>query len=153
MEGSFSAAFKGSRYSHIILNPPYRKIATGSNHRRLLSRAGIETVNLYAAFLALSVELCEPGGEIVGIVPRSFCNGTYFRPFREWLLERTSIKHIHVFGSRQKAFQDDEVLQENIIIHLSRDTPRQSSVVSTSTDATFTISSAHAAICQHREAV
>ena len=137
VEGSFSASFKGPRYSHVILNPPYRKIATTSNHRRLLSRAGIETVNLYTAFLALSVELCEPGGEIVGIVPRSFCNGTYFRPFRDWLLERASIKHIHVFGSRQKAFQDDEVLQENIIIHLSRDTPQQFAAVSTSTDATF----------------
>ena len=137
VEGSFSASFKGPRYSHVILNPPYRKIATASDHRRLLSRAGIETVNLYTAFLALSVELCEPGGEIVGIVPRSFCNGTYFRPFREWLLERACIKHIHVFGSRQKAFQDDDVLQENIIIHLSRDTPQRSPLVSTSTDATF----------------
>lgn len=137
VEGTFSASFNGPRYTHIILNPPYRKIATASEHRRLLSRAGIETVNLYTAFLALSVGLCEPGGEIVGIVPRSFCNGTYFRPFRQWLLERVSIKRIHVFGSRQKAFEDDDVLQENIIIHFSRDTVQRSAAVSTSTDATF----------------
>lgn len=137
VEAAFSASFNGPRYSHVILNPPYRKIGVASEHRRLLSRAGIETVNLYAAFLALAVELCEPGGEIVAIVPRSFCNGTYFRPFREWLLERAAIKRIHVFGSRQKAFADDEVLQENIIVHLSKETAQKSAAISTSTDASF----------------
>lgn len=137
IEGAFSASFQGPRYTHIILNPPYRKISTSSEHRRLLSHAGIETVNLYTAFLALSVSLCEPGGEIVGIVPRSFCNGTYFRRFRQWLMQRVAIRHIHVFGSRQKAFQDDDVLQENVIVHLAREVGQRSPSISTSTDATF----------------
>ncbi|HEX5280257.1 MAG TPA: Eco57I restriction-modification methylase domain-containing protein [Micropepsaceae bacterium] len=137
VEAAFSASFNGPRYTHVILNPPYRKISTGSEHRRLLSRAGIETVNLYTAFLALSVAVCEPGGEIVAIVPRSFCNGTYYRPFRKWLMQRAAIRHIHVFGSRQKAFEDDDVLQENVIIHLAREAGQQSPSISTSTDATF----------------
>ena len=61
-----------------ILNPPYRKIATDSRERRLLSQAGIEASNLYSAFLALAVGLLKPGGELVAITPRSFCNGPYF---------------------------------------------------------------------------
>lgn len=33
-------------YTHAILNPPYKKIRSNSEHRLALSRAGIETVTL-----------------------------------------------------------------------------------------------------------
>jgi adenine-specific DNA-methyltransferase len=110
----------GSRFTHAILNPPYRKIATHSRCRLLLRRVGIETVNLYTAFLALAILLLKPRGEIVAIVPRSFCNGPYYRPFRELLLRECSIDCLHVFESRSEAFRDDKVLQENIILKLTR---------------------------------
>ena len=109
---------KGQRYTHAILNPPYKKINNNSEHRKLLRKAGIETVNLYSAFLALTILLMEKGGQIVAIIPRSFCNGVYYKPFRELLLKNCAIEHIHIFKSRNKAFQDDAVLQENIIIKL-----------------------------------
>jgi adenine-specific DNA-methyltransferase len=111
------------RYTPIdyaILNPPYKKINSDSKHRLLLRKAGIETGNLYSAFVALSILLMKKGGELVAIIPRSFCNGPYFKPFREFLLERTSIKQIHIFNARDKAFKEDNVLQENIIIHLKK---------------------------------
>lgn len=107
-------------YTHAILNPPYRKIASASRHRKLLREVGIETVNLYSAFVALALALMAPGGLLVAIIPRSFCNGPYYRPFREFLLARAAIRHIHLFESRDKAFSDDDVLQENIIICLER---------------------------------
>lgn len=59
------------RFTHAILNPPYKKIHSDSDHRIMLRQAGIETVNLYTAFLALTIEAMEDGGEIVAIVPRS----------------------------------------------------------------------------------
>jgi len=34
------------RFSHAILNPPYKKINSNSEHRLILRRMGIETVNL-----------------------------------------------------------------------------------------------------------
>lgn len=110
----------GTRFTHAILNPPYGKIGSHSRHRLLLRDAGIETVNLYSAFLALAILLMVDGGEIVAIIPRSFCNGTYYRPFRRLLLDRCAIRHIHVFEARDKAFADDGVLQENIVIRLQR---------------------------------
>ena len=100
-----------------ILNPPYRKIQTGSDERKFLRKAGIETSNLYAGFLGIAVKLLAPGGEVVAITPRSFCNGPYFRRFRELLLDAVRIRRVHIFESRDTAFSDDEVLQENIIIH------------------------------------
>ena len=125
------------QYSHAILNPPYKKINSDSAHRLALRHVGIETVNLYSAFVALSVALVAPGGHIVAIVPRSFCNGPYYRPFRDFILQRAAIRHLHLFESRNKAFKDDAVLQENIIIHLERNGEQGQVIVSTSTDDTF----------------
>ncbi len=132
----FSKALES--YTHAILNPPYKKINSHSAHRLALRRVGIETVNLYSAFVALAVALTATGGQIVAIIPRSFCNGPYYRPFRNFILERTSLQHIHLFESRGKAFKDDHVLQENIIIRLERGGLQGLVTVSTSTDDTFT---------------
>jgi adenine-specific DNA-methyltransferase len=131
----FSRAF--GPFTHAILNPPYKKISSNSAHRRALRRVGIETVNLYSAFVALALELLSDGGEVVAIIPRSFCNGPYYRPFREFILERSAIRHIHLYDSRKTAFKDDGVLQENIIIHLERGGVQGLVNVSTSTDDTF----------------
>jgi adenine-specific DNA-methyltransferase len=52
---------KVDRYTHCIMNPPYKKISSASRHRACLRTAGIETVNLYSAFVALSLVLLEEG--------------------------------------------------------------------------------------------
>ncbi len=100
-----------------IVNPPYRKISTHSAERRALHSVGVETSNLYTGFIALIQRMLIPGGQLVGITPRSFCNGPYFRPFREDFLEHLELRRLHVFESRKAAFREDSVLQENIIFH------------------------------------
>jgi adenine-specific DNA-methyltransferase len=128
---------KGARYTHAILNPPYKKIGNDSKHRALLRTAGLETVNLYTGFVGLALELLEPSGELVAIIPRSFCNGPYYQPFRRFMLRRAAIRHIHLFDARNKAFKGDGVLQENIIIKLVRGAEQDTVTVSTSTDDSF----------------
>ena len=108
---------KTPAYDIAIVNPPYRKIGMHSPERQWLSQIGIETTNLYAGFIAIIQRLLAPNGQLVGITPRSFCNGPYFRPFREDFLANLEIHWIHVFESRGAAFSDDGVLQENIIFH------------------------------------
>ena len=107
-------------YTHAILNPPYKKIASDSPHRKWLRDLGIETVNLYSGFVAAALQLLKPGGQLVAIVPRSFCNGPYYRPFREMVLRNAAIERIHLFESRTAAFKADGVLQENVIVKLVR---------------------------------
>ncbi len=130
-------------YTHAILNPPYKKINSQSDHRLALRTVGIETVNLYSAFVALAVGEAAPGGQIVAIIPRSFCNGPYYRPFRDFILKRAAIRHMHLFESRNKAFRDDDVLQENIIIRLERGGQQGPVTVSTSTDDSFSDLTTH----------
>lgn len=62
------------KYSHATLNPPYKKISGNSAHQLALRRVGIETVNRYSAFVALAVAQAAPGGQIVAIIPHSFCS-------------------------------------------------------------------------------
>ena len=127
----------GGKFTHAILNPPYKKINSSSDHRQALRNVGIETVNLYTAFLALAILQMEDEGEIVAIIPRSFCNGPYYRPFRKLMLAKCSIDHIHIFESRSKAFKDDEVLQENIVLKLTRGKAQGQVSLSFSEDSTF----------------
>ncbi len=131
--GSLFAA-PGMRYTHIILNPPYKKVNTQTAMSKGLYAAGLEVANLYAAFVWLSTRLLEAGGEIVAITPRSFCNGPYFKKFRTAFLNMINLTRIHVFASRKKAFGDDDVLQENIIYHAVREVRKAKSVVISTSD-------------------
>jgi adenine-specific DNA-methyltransferase len=125
---------KPPAFDAAIVNPPYRKIGTDSVERRNLCHVGIETSNLYTGFIAIIQRLLAPGGQLVGITPRSFCNGPYFRSFREDFLENLEIHRLHVFESRGAAFRDDSVLQENIIFHAvkGREQPRRLVISSSS---------------------
>jgi adenine-specific DNA-methyltransferase len=139
-------------FNAAILNPPYRKINSGSRTRLLLRAAGIETSNLYAAFLALASQLLSKSGELVAITPRSFCNGPYFRPFRRHFLQSMSLRRIHVFDSRSAAFSRDSVLQENVILHAVKSSATSPSIIvsSSSGEPGATVQSRK---CEYRDVV
>ena len=61
-----------SRFDIAIVNPPYKKFRSESRVRQFLRRLGIETSNLYAAFLALVVSLLDEEGELVATHPGVF---------------------------------------------------------------------------------
>lgn len=124
-------------FTHAILNPPYKKINAKSSHRLALRKAGLETSNLYTGFLYLAAKQLRDGGELVAIVPRSFCNGPYFKPFREQFFSMMALKHIHIFEKRNSAFKGDEVLQENIIFHATKGASPDRVTITTSRDGDF----------------
>ena len=127
------------RFTHVIMNPPYKKIRSDSDHRTALRRAGLETSNLYAGFMFLAAaQLCD-GGEMAAIIPRSFCNGPYFKPFRDRFFSMMTLRRIHLFEKRNAAFQSDEVLQENIIIHAVKGAKRSTVSITTSSGGNFEI--------------
>ena len=105
------------RFHVAIMNPPYRKLRSDSPERARLSTVGIETSNMYSAFVWLAIKLLEEDGELVAITPRSFMNGPYFRPFRQVLAHDFTFRQVHVYDARDTAFLGDKVLQENVIFH------------------------------------
>ena len=100
-------------FDAVIMNPPYFKIGADSSHALAMGEAFRGNTNIYMLFMARAAELLRPGGEMVAITPRSFCNGLYFRNFRRWFFSRMGLRHIHLFECRRSTF--DDVLQESII--------------------------------------
>jgi adenine-specific DNA-methyltransferase len=120
----------------VVMNPPYSKLAAHSAARVHVADNFVETPNLYAAFMAVGTSLLEPQGQLVAIVPRSFTNGAYFEPFRNFLLDRLAINRIHIFGSRSSVFADTGVLQENIVLSATREGEEGTVRISTSVSHT-----------------
>lgn len=136
-------------FTHAILNPPYKKIHSQSTEKKILSSIGIDTVNLYSAFVWLVTLQLANNGEMVAITPRSFCNGTYFRPFRKAFLENMKLEKIHIFESRSLVFSEDQILQESIIFHAlkSKHKPATIEITSNSEIALDEISESRYARC------
>ena len=122
-------------FTHVIVNPPYEKINTASKTYGLLDGIGLPAKNMYSAFIAISYNLLSSEGQMTFISPRSFCNGSYFEQFRKDFLNATNLKRIHLFGSRTTAFQDDGVLQENVIISAEKHGTNQNMIISSSNAA------------------
>jgi adenine-specific DNA-methyltransferase len=116
----FNKSIPAPLYHAVIANPPYFKINKDSKYARLMSHVVHGQPNIYALFLALSMELLQPNGEMVAITPRSFCNGLYFREFRHWVFNKASLTHVHLFESRNKTFREASVLQESVITKTRR---------------------------------
>ena len=111
----------GGGYDAAILNPPYMKLGSSDATRRLVKRRHfIDCPNLYAAFLAVAVELLRENGQLVAITPRSFANGLYFTNFRHCLTDRASFQRVVLFDRRDKVFRSSSVLQETVIFSLRR---------------------------------
>lgn len=122
-------ASKPWHFNTAIVNPPYRKVRSDSSTRLMLRSAGIETGNLYTGFIGLVIKLLTEGGELVTITPRSFCNGPYFKRFRADFLETMALRRLHVYESRSATFSEDDVLQENVIVHAVKGGPRPKRVI------------------------
>lgn len=101
----------------VISTPPYSKLPKTDPRVAVLPEVVHGQLNLYALFMAGAAKLLQAeGGQLVFIVPRSFCSGLYFRQFRRWFFQTICLQHVHLFESRTEAFRRDKVLQENLIL-------------------------------------
>lgn len=105
------------QFDRVILNPPYKKIRPMTV---ATSGGGVKVTNLYTAFLMMAIQALDEGGECVAIIPRSWMNGDYFKDFRKWMLSGCSIDALAVYGSRQEHFKDMNVLQEIMLLKVSK---------------------------------
>ncbi|MCK4543482.1 MAG: Eco57I restriction-modification methylase domain-containing protein [Spirochaetales bacterium] len=105
------------KFDIIISNPPYFKISKDDIRAKVAHKIVFGQPNIYGIFLYLSALLLEENGQLIYITPRSYTSGSYFKAFRKHFLNEVSLRRFHLFSSRNKAFNRDAVLQENIILH------------------------------------
>jgi adenine-specific DNA-methyltransferase len=113
------------RFDAIVANPPYFKLNRSDPQAQAVMGEVEGHTNIYTLFMGLAARLLAPEGRSCFIVPRSFCSGAYFKSFREDFLRRVLPEHIHVFVSREEAFDQDSVLQENVIFSFTTRKPEE----------------------------
>ncbi|MGF9660217.1 Eco57I restriction-modification methylase domain-containing protein, partial [Pantoea agglomerans] len=110
----------GRRFSHIVMNPPYARVAPASAAALLLKSQGVNAHNLFAAFIWLATDLLIEGGRLVAIVPRSFLSGLLYAPTRAHLFANAGLYALHHFTDRRAVFARDSVQQEVVIFGVVR---------------------------------
>lgn len=108
------------KYDLIIGNPPYMKIGKDAPEALGMSEVCYGAPNLYFLFASMSLFNLKEGSEMVYIIPRSWTSGAYFKSFREYLFNIGVLTNIHLFISRNKVFNSEDVLQETIIIKIKK---------------------------------
>ena len=124
------------KYDMVIANPPYLRISRNDPSALAMPTVVHGAPNLYFLFAAMSLFHLKPEAEMVYIIPRSWTSGLYFAYFRKYLLSHGKLEHIHLFGSRDKVFKEEEVLQETIIIKVKKTAVRPEYVRITSSQST-----------------
>lgn len=132
-----SACTEPEKYDVIIGNPPYLKIGKTANEALSMPDICYGSPNLYFLFMEMASFNLVDNGELVFIVPRSWTSGAYFKKFREKFLSEVTLKHIHLFVSRDKVFDKETVLQEIIIIRAKKETNRVENITITTANNNF----------------
>ena len=125
-------------YDMIVGNPPYLKIPKDAPEAKAMPSVCYGAPNLYFLFWAMGIQNLKQDCELVYIIPRSWTSGAYFEKFREYLFHNCVITDIHIFGSRDKVFDGESVLQETMIIKVKKTHVKPKFVVvSSSTTSNF----------------
>lgn len=120
------------KYDIVIGNPPYMKIPKDAPEATAMPEVCYGAPNLYFLFTSMGLFNLKPNGQMVYIIPRSWTSGAYFKKFREYFLAEGKLEHIHLFVSRNKVFDNENVLQETIIIKVKKTQIQPDEVVVTS---------------------
>lgn len=123
------------KYDLVIGNPPYMKIPKDAPEAVAMPDVCYGAPNMYFIFAAMGLFNLKDESEMVYIIPRSWTSGAYFKRFREYFLLEGKLLHIHLFGSRNKVFDKEDVLQETIIVKVKKTSVKPNVVTITSTNS------------------
>jgi adenine-specific DNA-methyltransferase len=128
-----------AKFDLVIGNPPYMKIPKDAPEATAMPEVCYGAPNLYFIFAAMGLFNLQDNGEMVYIIPRSWTSGAYFKRFRQYFLNGGKLEHIHLFVSRNKVFDKEDVLQETIIIKVKKahDTPETVTITSSQSNRDF----------------
>ncbi len=123
------------KFDFVIGNPPYMKISKDAPEAKAMPDVCYGAPNMYFIFAAMGLFNLKENGEMVYIIPRSWTSGAYFKRFREYFLVEGKLEHVHLFVSRDKVFDKEQVLQETIIIKVKKTTKELERVTITSSES------------------
>ena len=118
--GTLHAGISPQKYDMIIGNPPYFKLSRDASEAASMPEVCYGAPNIYFLFASMSLFNLRDNGEMVYIVPRSWTSGAYFSSFRSYFLHHGKLMNLHIFESRNRVFDKEDVLQETMIVKLKK---------------------------------
>lgn len=123
------------KYDLIIGNPPYLRVLRNHPAAQSMPRIVHGAPNLYFIFAAISLFNLKKFAQMVYIIPRSWTSGAYFEAFRRYFLDVGKIEQLHLFVSRDKVFEQEQVLQETMILKVIKSDKAPETVLVTSSQS------------------
>ena len=113
----------------VICNPPYKKIPRKAPEALTMEGIVHGQPNIYFLFMAMALCFLRLNGSYLFIVPRSWTSGLYFTAFRDYFFNNINISQIHLFLSRDKVFDKEQVLQETMVLSGTRSENNQQQII------------------------
>lgn len=132
----FTQAKPNTSYNLVICNPPYVRHHHVDNGEKLrLQRATLQAsgvridglAGLYCYFLILTHAWMAEGGLAGWLIPSEFMDVNYGRQVKHYLLEHTTLLHIHRFDPADVQF-DDALVSSAVVWFRKGSPPKQHSV-------------------------
>ena len=117
----FADVMLNGGFDVVVANPPYvvvRDKDLGNLYRKLYKEGIFGRINLYGLFIQRSLQLLRNGGQLQFINPRTVLTDRYFSNLRKVIKKRSELRGVVLISDRHNTF--DRVLQECIILHLSK---------------------------------
>ena len=134
-QGNFFASENPEKYDYVIGNPPYLRVTKDNSAALAMPQVVHGAPNLYFLFASMSLFNLRDNAEMVYIIPRSWTSGAYFKAFRKYLLSEGKITDIHLFVSRDKVFDSEQVLQETMIVRIKKTAIKPDTVMITTSNS------------------
>lgn len=104
------------QFDIVISNPPFFKLKPRDERIKYTEQIIAGQPNIYSLFLYAACRMLKQGGEFIFIVPRSFCSASYFKIFRNNLLQFTQIENIRHFTNGSMIFDEHGMLNDTVIV-------------------------------------
>ncbi|MBI5726828.1 MAG: Eco57I restriction-modification methylase domain-containing protein [Ignavibacteriales bacterium] len=109
-----------TKYHYIIANPPFFKLNEEDPRYPRAKKICSGQPNIYQLFLHAAAAMLARDGQMIFLIPRSFCSGGRFAEFRRRLLKKIQINEIELYAANTIDFGEDCLAHESVIIKASR---------------------------------
>lgn len=104
-------------FDYIISNPPFFKVPQSNIKQGMATEILSEQPNTYFFFMLIAGRLLKENGNLIFLLPRSFCCGGYYKKFRDELLNLVKIDSVYQFNSSKEVFEDKGMLSDFVIVN------------------------------------
>jgi adenine-specific DNA-methyltransferase len=104
------------KFDLIVGNPPYFEKSLNNEEKKTFKEIILGRVNIYSLFIYKCIQLLEPDGRLIFVIPTSLLSSKYFEKLRFYINKTCNIEDITLLGS--KDFED--ALQSTMIFKVSK---------------------------------